>query len=286
MLSLNAFRFKGHCMTELTSTPRADVGVLANNSLKAATIVWFLVTLIGQWTFVYYMAGNYGGDALRGDFGNWATSSIKGYIAGDLVGNIYFGSHILLGAVLTFGGALQLIPAIRARAMPFHRWNGRLFIVTAIVMSLGALYLVWGRGAYLNIPGAIGVSLNGVLIIAFSFMTLRYALARKIALHHRWALRAFIVVNGVWFFRLGLMAWTILVPNRIGSTPALDGPFDIFISFGSYLVPLFFLELYFRTQDRAGPRGKTAMAVLLLGLTAFMVVGIYGAYTFMWAPRI
>ncbi len=38
-------------------------------------------------------------------------------------------------------------------------------------------------------------------------MALHYALARNIDAHKRWALRTFIVVSGVWFFRVGLMLW-------------------------------------------------------------------------------
>ncbi len=38
-------------------------------------------------------------------------------------------------------------------------------------------------------------------------MALRYALARNIDAHKRWAVRTFIVVSGVWFFRVGLMLW-------------------------------------------------------------------------------
>ena len=48
----------------------------------------------------------------------------------------------------------------------------------------------------------IGVSLNGVLIMIFAEIALRYARARKIAVHRRWALRTFMVVSGVRFLRV------------------------------------------------------------------------------------
>ncbi|MBN4046625.1 hypothetical protein JYU02_01350 [bacterium AH-315-P15] len=56
--------------------------------------------------------------------------------------------------------------------------------------------------------------------------------------------------------------------------------------FGQYLVPLAILELYLRTQDRAGARGKFAMAAGLLVVTALMGVGIYAATMGMWLPRL
>ena len=90
----------------------------------------------------------------------------------------------------------------------------------------------------------------------------------------------------MWFFRVGLMAWVIVNRGPVWSTKSLDGPFDHFLSFACYLLPLAVLEIYLRTQDRASAAGKFAMAVALLGLTALMGVGIFGAGTFMWLPHI
>src|SRR5215469_16877837 len=63
-----------------------------------------------------------------------------GYIAGDAAGNLFFAAHVILALVLTFGGALQLVPKIRSRALAFHRWNGRVFLVAGVVATLGGLY--------------------------------------------------------------------------------------------------------------------------------------------------
>jgi hypothetical protein len=82
------------------------------------------------------------------------------------------------------------------------------------------------------------------------------------------------------------MAWIIVNHGPLWSTKSLDGPFDTFLAFACYLLPLAVLEVYRRTQDRASPAGKFAMAVALLGLTALMGMGIFGAGTFMWLPRL
>ena len=200
------------------------------------------------------------------------------------MGNAMFAAHILMAVIITFGGAFQLVPLIQRRARAWHRWNGRLFIATALLLAVGGLYLVWVRDAILNLTGAIAISINALLIIVFAVLALRDARAGQMASHRRWALRTFLMVNGVWFFRVGFMAWIILNQGPVGSTENLDGPFDTVWAFANYLLPLVVLELYLRTQDRAGTRGKYAMAVGLVVLTMLMGVGIFGTYLFMWQP--
>jgi hypothetical protein len=69
------------------------------------------------------------------------------------------------------------------------------------------------------------------------------------------------VVNGVWFFRVGLMLWLVLNNGPVGFDPkTFRGPFLDFWSFADYLLPLAVLEVYLRTQDRAGTLGKFAVA--------------------------
>ena len=120
----------------------------------------------------------------------------------------------------------------------------------------------------------------------FAGFAVRYAIAREIDTHRRWALRLFMAVSGVWFFLVGFTAWIIVNHGPVGSTKSLDGPFDHFLSFACYLVPLAVLEVYLRTQDRGSAARKFAMAVALLGLTALMGLGIFGAATFMWLPHL
>ena len=91
-------------------------------------------------------------------------------------------------------------------------------------------------------------------------------------------------MNGVWFLRVGLFGWIIINQGPVGIGENFDGPFVIFLSFASYLLPLGILEIYLRTQDRAGASGQFAMAASLVVLTAAMGVGIFGAFMFLWRP--
>lgn len=258
--------------------PRAG----AQGVLKAAVALWFVTAVAGQWLFVYYIAGFYGPSTLSGDFEAWdRRDPVMGYVADDAVGNLFFAAHVLIAGVLTFGGALQLVPQIRARAIAFHRWNGRVFLLAAIAAASGGLYLEWVRGAAFHSEGtglveAAGITLDAVLILTFAGLAWRAVRAKHIAEHQRWATRLFLVVNGVWFMRVGVAAWTSL-------TPYSAQPFFIFWSFGAYLVPLAAYELYLRAQ-KAAASAQFAMAASIVALTLIMGVGSTAAFVRMWRP--
>ncbi len=166
-------------MTSTNSTAKAD------RALNASAIIWFLVAVIGQWLFVYYIITHYGGSAIQDDMDTYSKSTIAGHVKGDLVGNLVFGMHVFMAAIITLGGTFQLVPQIRVRYIKFHRWNGRLFIVTAILMGFGGLYLTWIRGSTTTFVGSIAITINALFMIVFSVLAWRYAMARKIATHRQ-----------------------------------------------------------------------------------------------------
>ncbi len=75
----------------------------------------------------------------------------------------------------------------------------------------------------------------------------------------RWAIRAFLLVSGVWFLRLGLMAWVLINQGPNGNAPRLDGVFDSVWVLGCYLIPLAIAEMYFRAEN-GGQRLQLAAA--------------------------
>ncbi|QUD88095.1 DUF2306 domain-containing protein [Phenylobacterium montanum] len=266
----------GHTTTRMT----------AGGALKMAAGLWLLTTLAGQWVFLYYIAAFYGGSTLSGNFQAWSRNDalFKGYVAGDAAGNLFFAAHVLLAAAVAFGGTLQMVPQIRKRALWFHRWNGRVFLATAGAAALAGLYMVWVRGASANLLGALAISLDAVLILGFATLAWRSALGRQIADHRRWAMRAFLAANGVWFYRVGFMAWIAINHGPVGSTRHLDGPFDIFWEFGCYLLPLAMLELHLRAERSGGGAARLAMAGGLAVSSVVIAIGVAAAYAIMWRP--
>lgn len=261
-------------------------GASADAVLASAAALWFIAAVAGQWAFLYYIAAFYDAATLRGDFAAWSKNTflLKGYVAGDTVGNLAFAAHVLLAGTVTFGGALQLVPQIRARFIGVHRWNGRLFLLTAFVAAISGLCMIWIRGSRANFTAGLATSVDAVLMLAFGALAWCSIHARDIAAHRRWALRTFIVANAVWFQRVGIFGWMTFNRAAVGMTKHFDGWFDLTWAFGCFLLPLAVLELYLRVKDKAGARGRYAMAAGILLLTAAMGFGSYSAYMFVWRP--
>ena len=257
----------------------------ADRYLASSAVFWFLIAFIGQLIFVLYIFGLYGVSLYQGDFERWNAMMPNGYTEGDIAGNINIGIHLFLAAVISLGGPLQIIPSLRKWFPTFHRWNGRIYIFTAIIISLTGFYLTWIRGSIVGLIGDIAITINGILIITFAIVAIRHAMARKFAIHRKWALRLFMVVSGVWFFRIGFMFWMLIHQEPVGFDPdTFQGPFLTFLSFAQYLLPLFFLELYFWAKELAGQAGKVVTAVLIAVLAIATAVGIFGATMGLWLP--
>lgn len=261
--------------------------VMANKALKGSAIFWFLVAVIGQWIFAFYVAAFYGGSALHGNMDAWNKKIPHAYIAGDHVGNIAIAIHLFLAIIIMVGGPLQLIAKVRARFPRFHHWNGRIYMVAVVLTALFGLYMVWVKGSVGGFIQHLGISVAAVLIIIFAGLALRYAIARNIKTHRRWALRLFMVVNAVWFFRVGLMLWLMIFQAPVGFNPeTFEGPLLNFLGVADYLIPLAVLELYFFAQTNAGAKGRMFVAISLIMLTLAMAVGIVGATMGLWLPYI
>jgi len=78
------------------------------SALNAATRLWFLLAVIGQWAFLYYIVAFYGVSTSQGHIEAWGRNTMlfKGYVAGDLIGNRFFGGHVLIAAIIAFGGLM------------------------------------------------------------------------------------------------------------------------------------------------------------------------------------
>jgi len=260
---------------------------VADWALDAAAKFWFVVALVGQFTFAFSVASFYGLTALRGDFGAWNRVLFRGLVPGAAMSNTALAGHILFAALISFAGALQLIPRIRELFPAFHRWNGRLYLLAAFTQGITGLYLTIFRGA---VPGTlvehVAIWISGVLIIVCAALALRYALARDFKTHRRWALRLFLVASGSWFFRVGF-SLTVLLFGPIGFDPTtFTGPLPTFWTFAEYLLPLAALEIYFHAQDRPGAGRRMATAGLLAVLTLGMGAGIAVAAGTQWIPRV
>jgi chromate transport protein ChrA len=224
-------------MSTVVLTESLSPSITAERTLAMAARFWFVVAVAGQWMFAYYIAALYGGSALRGHWEVWNKRMSHGH-GPATIGDIAMVVHLFLAAAITFGGPLQLIPQLRRRLPKFHRWNGRVYAVALFIAAIAALYMVWFRGTAGDFSQHVGVSLDAVLIMIFAVVAVRYAIARDFKTHRRWALRLFMVVNGVWFFRVGMMFWLVINRGPAGFNPKMfTGPFLTFWPFANYFLP-------------------------------------------------
>jgi hypothetical protein len=239
---------------------------------------------LGQWAFVLFIVLFFGGHTLSGDLAGLNNKPhVTGYVAGDTFGNIQFIAHALMGGLVTFAGTWQLVPALRRRWPHMHRWNGRLFLGISLVAALSGLYLTWVRGSQLGWGSNVSITMNGLLILAFATLAWRSALKRDIVRHRKHALRAFLLVNGVWFLRIGIMLAGLAL-GPLGIEIDYQGVVFVGVSFASWLLPLALLELYLRAEGSKLSLPKYAMALTLGLLSLVTLAGSAAAAAFMWMP--
>jgi uncharacterized membrane protein len=274
-------------MNEVALAPPISLDAAARRALETSARFWFLTTVAGQWMFAAYVAVYYGGAALRGDLAHWNLVLPHGYVEGETFGNAVVAAHLALAFLVLVGGPLQFVAGIRARLPQMHRWNGRIYLVTAMSTAAAGLYMVLTRGAVGDVSQHVAICFNAILILMFGAFAWHAARVRDFAAHRRWAMRLFLAVGGVWFFRVGFMAWVGASGGPVGFDPqTFTGPFLTILSFAQTLLPLAVLELYLHAQQSPHPAARFATAATLAMLTFATAFGIFVAANVMWVPRL
>lgn len=257
----------------------------ARKTLDMSVKSWFAFALAGQWAFaiyiffIYIVTFVYGLDVH--DF-----SPAPGAVKTEGFDRFVFFTHIIPAVYLSFFGLMQLVPGIRNRFKGFHRWNGRIFLVLGFSGALTGLYLQWVTGLRFTDIGSLGITLNGILILFAVYFTWHHAVNKRFDQHMRWAIRCFILVNGVWSFRLYLMGWFFVNQGPNGNSQRLDGPMDIFITFACYLLPLGIAELYFWAKKQRDSNKVWGSTLVMTAGALITLIGVFAAVMMMWMPRI
>mgnify|MGYP003638160242 CR=1 FL=1 len=270
-------------MTSIVSSTHSR----SNQLLQLSTRAWFAVVVIGQLIFAYYIIMLYGTAGVQGNFERWNAQTTHGYVARDLMGNAFFGLHVFFAAVISILGPLQLISKVRKLFPAFHRFSGRVYLGSAFLISLAGFYLAWVRGTAGGMIGSVFITINGLIILVCVVYTLRFAMKRQIDRHNKWAIRLFLAMSGVWFFRVFLMLWFAIHQAPVGfDMETFQGPFLNFLYVFVYILPQVIAEFYFIAKASSFAKPKIAMSVLLGVLTLGIMVGIATATMGMWLPAL
>jgi len=255
-------------------------------ALKAASAAWLLVVIVGQLIFAAYVVRLYGTAAMAGQMERWNQVTPRAWLPDGTAGNIVFGSHVLFTVVVVVGGIVQLTPWLRRHAPALHRWNGRVYIVAAIALALGGTAMILTRGTVGSVWQQAATVINGAVILLCAGMAWQHARARRLAQHRRWALRLFLCVSGVFFFRIGLMAWLMAFRAPVGFDPkTFSGPFLTALAFAQFILPLLVLQLVFHAEATPKANVRVATVAVLIVVTALTAMGIVGATLSLWLPR-
>lgn len=246
-------------------------------------IVW-----ISTGIFSFYIAAFYGGAILAGTLDkDWNEVLPALYAPDALAAAAMIGMHFIAGAAVLLLGPLQFITSLRTRHPRFHRWTGRVYLVSALLAGVGGLAYLALRGAVGGIVMELGFGLYGVLTVLAAVQAWRHAVARRLDLHRAWAIRLFALGIGSWLYRMYYGIW-LKGLDGAGHTGTFDGPFDMTMSFFFYLPNLLVAEYFIRRRSPpvfSAPRrvlGQAGIALLVLVLLAATWLFAY-AY---WLPHI
>jgi uncharacterized membrane protein len=274
-------------MTTAFAMPINPPSKLAERALLLSAQSWFFVACAGQLMFALYILALYGGPAVTGNLVGWNTVMPHGYVAGDGVGNGFVAGHLLAAWLLAVLGLLQLIPQIRQKAPALHRWIGRIFLTAAVTASLSGIVMILTRGTVGDSVQHAGTISNGIVTVLCAGFALRSALARDFRSHRRWAMRLFVVANGVWFFRVMLMCTLLVNQGPFGfDMKTFQGPYLSFLAFAQYLLPLAVLQLYFFAGDQKSGPARVITSFVLGSAAIITAIGVFGATMMMWMPHI
>lgn len=140
--------------------------------------------------------------------------------------------HIVAGIILNLLGPFQFAPGFRARRPGFHRWSGRLLVLSGVLVGITGLWMneiFPPFGGMLKYSGILAHSF-GILIALF--LAMRFILKRDIAKHRIWMMRVVAIGLGpatqrlfvlpVFFITgsineqlIGLVVWGCLLLNLL-----------------------------------------------------------------------
>ncbi|RKJ63511.1 DUF2306 domain-containing protein [Butyricicoccus sp. 1XD8-22] len=97
--------------------------------------------------------------------------------------------HILLAIIALITGPLGVIKAIRDKSRNFHRWNGRIYVLSIVLNFIPGVYVsFFATGGFLSI---IGFLILNTLWLTTAVLGFWYIKRQKVMLHYQWITRSF-----------------------------------------------------------------------------------------------
>jgi uncharacterized membrane protein YozB (DUF420 family) len=97
--------------------------------------------------------------------------------------------HILLAIISLLTGPLGVIKKIRVKSIKFHRWNGRLYVLSILMNFIPGVYVsFFATGGW---PSTIGFLILNTLWLGTTLLGYWYIKRQKVIQHRQWIIRSF-----------------------------------------------------------------------------------------------
>lgn len=274
-----------HVKLETALTHPAGTGrsapLLRWSGIGLVAVSWISAASFGLYILAFYL-----GAIPAGRLDQWNGNLPGLYQQGDLTALLAISAHFATGAVILLLGPVQLIGGPRRRWPAFHRWSGRLYVVTGAIAGLGGLGFIASKGTIGGAQMDVGFGLYGALMVFAAAETYLQARNLRFERHRAWAIRLFALAIGSWLYRMDYGIW-LTAAHGLGHTQTFRGPFDMVMSYFFYVPNLVLAELFIRAPKvRLHPAWEASSAVLLNASTLFVAVGSYYFLRYYWAPAI
>ncbi len=97
--------------------------------------------------------------------------------------------HILLAVISLLTGPLGILKKIRVKSIKFHRWNGRLYVLSIILNFIPGVYVsFFATGGW---PSTVGFLILNILWLGTTLLGYWHIKNKKIVPHSQWMIRSF-----------------------------------------------------------------------------------------------
>lgn len=246
--------------------------------------VWFSMSVWGIWISIFYTK------AAAFNWNNFNIVFPDMYTKESPVASFAIAFHLIGAAFMAVAGAFQLVKYIRKTYPVFHRWVGRIYIVSSLIASIGGLVFIFAKGSYGGRQADYAFATYGFIFLACGILTFRYAIKRDFRLHKLWAWRLYSLALASWMYRFDYYLWKVLAGhyNTWLSYPNFQGPFDKFENWAFYVPNLIVVEIVFRWGESNDLPTKWARILDACYYITFVVVVVYTIQAFfqLWLPSI
>jgi len=205
------------------------------SSSRAITIVLLVIASIAAARFIWHYAAPY--------FLHFNKEQFDVY--GYWPHRFRLIAHIGGGIVALTCGTLQLWTGLRQRAMNFHRWIGRIYLVGAAIGITGAFLM-----AVYSAPRSFGVGLMALASVWTLTIAVAWAaiLRGRVEMHKEWMLRSYLVAFAFVTFRIT----TDLLPGVTKHLGSDLGDASTSVSWLSWVLPLAIYEVILQVRKLSG----------------------------------